>query len=457
MWTKQEKKKLHALSRGQPGRSLLARRRRLLARRTAKGKDSSKERSEEGKTHHQDLAGMSMRGETESPPSGLCVLEEGQTRIEQQIRNHKESVASTTRTEEQHMQNREEFIDSTPSDDDRNIHPGAVRIGGSSSSEDGSNDDMPTAQVDVLYSAEVLENPVATPIQKGWKLKVCLFLALCVVVIVITTTIVITNPGSGNNESSPSNSPFIVPTEVPLMPTVAPTWPSRCFETTEELKSAVGIYLDNPSPNSSLAQEYGYPIGSWCVSPIQDFSNVFSSSENPSVVTFNEPLGDWDTSRAQNMNSMFSGAIAFNQDLSNWDVSGVTQMAFMFSDVANVLNISNWDVSQVTDMHFMFATSQNFNSDIRSWDVSSVRVFSFMFNGAHAFNQDLSSWDLSSATTVASMFASAWDFNQNLCSWGAVLGGTNVTVDEMFTTTACSSEAEPDLLGDPAGPFCAEC
>ena len=46
--------------------------------------------------------------------------------------------------------------------------------------------------------------------------------------------------------------------------------------------------------------------------------------------TFNQPVGDWNTSSAAVMANMFYGATNFDQNLSVWDVSNVTNMEKMF-------------------------------------------------------------------------------------------------------------------------------
>ena len=38
---------------------------------------------------------------------------------------------------------------------------------------------------------------------------------------------------------------------------------------------------------------------------------------------FNQPIGNWDTSKVITMESMFEDAKSFNQPIGNWDISNV--------------------------------------------------------------------------------------------------------------------------------------
>jgi hypothetical protein len=54
---------------------------------------------------------------------------------------------------------------------------------------------------------------------------------------------------------------------------------SPSFSSTEKLYEAVDIYLSTDNPETSIvSQTYGYPIGTWDVSKIKDFSRVFTQN-----------------------------------------------------------------------------------------------------------------------------------------------------------------------------------
>jgi hypothetical protein len=93
--------------------------------------------------------------------------------------------------------------------------------------------------------------------------------------------------------------------------------PILVFETREELREVVISYLANGSKNTVVARAYGWPISVWDVSKIQDFSDLFSPSDdsgrfNPAFESFNEDisgsLGNWDVSRVQDMFQMFDAS-----------------------------------------------------------------------------------------------------------------------------------------------------
>ena len=150
-----------------------------------------------------------------------------------------------------------------------------------------------------------------------------------------------------------------------------PIFRQVCFPNKTELKAAVDVYIEqNCATNTinsgcsiggrSIAETYGWPIGTWCVSQVTDMSELFKGK-----TTFNEDISGWNTSRVKNMNFMFYGTPAFNQDISNWNVSSVTSMYAMFSYSTFDGDISLWDTSSVSNMGYMFRLQfQNWLTDM---------------------------------------------------------------------------------------------
>jgi Mycoplasma protein of unknown function, DUF285 len=75
----------------------------------------------------------------------------------------------------------------------------------------------------------------------------------------------------------------------------------KCFESNLELRSAVINYttLDG-SPTGPMATTYGYPLASWCVDDVTDFSGIFQD-----LAEFNEyQLANWSVPNAVDMSNM---------------------------------------------------------------------------------------------------------------------------------------------------------
>ena len=105
----------------------------------------------------------------------------------------------------------------------------------------------------------------------------------------------------------------------------------RCFPDKPELQDAVDACADPDDqeiqPCLDIQEEYGWPMGTWCVSLIRGMENLFFNK-----ITFNEDLSGWDVSSVITMRNMFERAENFNSDISNWDVSSVTDMNSMFRE-----------------------------------------------------------------------------------------------------------------------------
>jgi len=235
--------------------------------------------------------------------------------------------------------------------------------------------------------------------------------------------------------------------------TTSPTAP-KCFDTNDELRSAVDEYLHEnrnqsfSSVESRVARKYGYPINSWCFSSnLTSLRAVFSALRNPLTATFDEPIDEWNTSNIAFMDELFQEATSFNQPL------------------------DTWDTSRVRDMTMTFKGATNFNQPLANWDVGRVTTMRQMYYGATSFNQDISGWNVTSVKDMRGMFWYATDFQQDLCAWGEMLpdvsvedvdddsttSSTTINVNNMFTGTSCRSQRSPILTLYPPRPFCSIC
>ncbi len=140
-----------------------------------------------------------------------------------------------------------------------------------------------------------------------------------------------------------------------------------------------------------------------CTTLVTNMSSLFVNN-----YSFNQDIGDWDTSNVTTMYSMFQSAVAFNQDITSWNVGNVTSMRRMFFQ-ASVFNqdIGDWNVSSVTDMGGMFSNASVFNQDIGDWNVSIVNNMQGMFSNASIFNHDLSEWSVAKVTNCSNFYSNS--------------------------------------------------
>eukprot|EP00978_Attheya_sp_CCMP212_P041886 scaffold246015_cov55-Attheya_sp.AAC.2 len=119
----------------------------------------------------------------------------------------------------------------------------------------------------------------------------------------------------------------------------APT--PQAFKTGDELQIAVKKYEQyNPNDAEEFTTTYGWPIGRWNVSNVQNFESVFEYRES-----FKKSIGSWNVSNATSMSWMFDETSSFNQDISSWDTLNVTEMHWMFSGASSFNQQDNlsWD------------------------------------------------------------------------------------------------------------------
>ena len=160
-------------------------------------------------------------------------------------------------------------------------------------------------------------------------------------------------------------------------------------------------------------------IGKWDTSKVTNMKNMFFVAEGLT----NLDIGKWNTSKVTDMTGMFSRASALtNLDIGKWDTRQVTKMRYMFNGAYSLTNldIGKWDTSKVTDMTGMFSVASRLtNLDIGKWDTSKVTHMNSMFSGASSLtNLDIGKWDTSKVTNMSAMFREASGLtNLDLSKW----------------------------------------
>lgn len=293
---------------------------------------------------------------------------------------------------------------------------------------------------DVVHAEKLKDTPSSTN-KTRWLLSVACLVILVLILVVALLSVSLAGSETDMNSSSDlsSSSYSEIPTPSPTnTPTSAPTCP-QCFETEEELYNAVTAYYEDQSPNSSIALQYGHPIGTWSVSQIARFNFLFSPTNRSDSVrtsnlsiseeaiayatSFSDDLGSWDMSGARQLEQMFSGMqnISSALGIQDWDVSNTKYMRGLFKDThwaqEDPLNLSSWNTSQVRTFNHFFQYSNVQKAGIANWNTSSLLSLWEFAEGATEFNEDIGNWNVERITSMASAFEGASSFNADLSRW----------------------------------------
>ena len=217
---------------------------------------------------------------------------------------------------------------------------------------------------------------------------------------------------------------------------------------------STGINNWNTSSNTNLYRtfartSFNQPIGNWDTSNVVNMSNVFFENES-----FNQPLSGWDTSNVTTMASMFQGRQSnslFNQDIGSWDTSNVNSMANMFKQYLAYHNfnnggspsISGWNVGKVQSMNSMFELCSGFNQPIGYWNTNALTDIQEMFYNADAFDQDLSNWVVTGVTNAVDFMLNAnglstTNYDLTLSGWAQQSGDLQAGVSIHFGSSKYS-------------------
>ncbi|CAB9528942.1 protein kinase kinase kinase [Seminavis robusta] len=199
---------------------------------------------------------------------------------------------------------------------------------------------------------------------------------------------------------------------------------SLCFSSRDELVAAVDAFANNDNSSLGHNNHYGWPIGSWCVSQVQDFYEVFAEPRNVKLWNFSEPIGDWDmTGASGNIRGMFRGGknLSGQLGIQQWNTSSFTTLDFFFQSAhwSGPIDLSSWDTSKVTSMKELFRKNKHFThvTGVEYWDTSRVRTMSHLAQATVDFNANISLWNTSLVEEIHNAFHRATSFNQDLSAW----------------------------------------
>ena len=184
------------------------------------------------------------------------------------------------------------------------------------------------------------------------------------------------------------------------------------------------------------------------------------------ATSFNQDIGNWDTSNVRDMEDMFRGARSFNHDLSLWETNRVYNCEGFFqygntdwinstpsklpqldcSEMcmgnplyldANGITVKSkkcgyrhlgekwslvypnnnsekeYTIVDEDKLREMIKNGQNVENVVTTF----VTDMSEMFLEAAEFNQDIGSWDVGNVTDMSQMFYNATEFNQDIGNW----------------------------------------
>lgn len=143
--------------------------------------------------------------------------------------------------------------------------------------------------------------------------------------------------------------------------------------------------------------------------------------------SFNQPLNNWNTSKAQYLEGMFHGATAFNQPLNGWDTSKATNMLNMFRRTTSFDQpLASWNLASTTNMAWMFAdaglSTANLDATLAGWATQNLQPNVPFHIGAKTY----SSIGASALTTLRGL---GWTITEQVvhtynAGVGATLSGT---------------------------------
>ena len=195
------------------------------------------------------------------------------------------------------------------------------------------------------------------------------------------------------------------------------------------LERAVDYHVSNSLPIYENVFRPGTPLHFKLLERVKSLydSQQYTPMNEDEEAILQTDIGSWDVSKVVNFFNMFNNATNFNNgnsdSIKNWllKISGPVNLSGMFQNADAFNQPLNWNTSAVTTMFAMFNGSNQFNQDIGSWSVSNVMSFGAMFQNATNFNRNLGSWQLNLSLSGFSLIF-LLPFNPCLYFFKAFLG-----------------------------------
>ncbi|CAB9505213.1 (LipO)protein [Seminavis robusta] len=318
------------------------------------------------------------------------------------------------------------------------------------------------AKQDEILSTGCSRNTTGTRV--AWlAVGLTIILALVTTIVVLLFMMMQSNADTRKTNDGPVEDLVLVNNNTILNSTSNASQEETCFQSSQDLHDAIDAYIADDSPNSSISEHYGWPIGTWCVTKLRRFSFAFQigrmrdpnlNADQANHITeqaakWSPAIGGWDMSHAQDMEETFRGVQNLSSawgihhwnmtamvslkamfmstrwsqedplDLSSWDVSNVQSFNQLFrkSNVQQQANISNWNTAKLVNIGQFADRATQFNEDLSAWDTRKLKTLHKAFEDARSFDQDLSRWQVGSLTNMNSAFEEAAKFNSPLNTW----------------------------------------
>ena len=131
---------------------------------------------------------------------------------------------------------------------------------------------------------------------------------------------------------------------------------------------------------------------------------MFQNADTVLSINFSN---NFDSSKIENMNSMFKNCLKLSSLILNFNTSKVKNMKEMFRKLNNLvyLDVSSFDTSSVTDMNYMFSECKSLTSLVLRFDTSKVENMEDMFSHMYELNYiDILSFNTSNVKVMKGMF-----------------------------------------------------